>query len=187
MVEVAAERGKRSSSRTSEEGAGWRCQQIGSYKGLRPNTDTFSWFHPRTLWRSRNEILAGLFGDPSGEVRRRWVEAQRARGVDGDFRIRPGVGKSFSFLLLGDPGEGDDSQYAVVPGMLHVGADTSFAVIASDVVYPTGGQRVLRQVLQALQGLPGPRLRHSRQPRLVRRARRVHARLLRRAAAQAPP
>ncbi|MFC7715113.1 metallophosphoesterase [Nonomuraea recticatena] len=138
MVEVAAERGKRSSSRTSEEGAGWRCQQIGSYKGLRPNTDTFSWFHPRTLWRSRNEILAGLFGDPSGQVRRRWVEAQRARGVDGDFRIRPGVGKSFSFLLLGDPGEGDDSQYAVVPGMLHVGADTSFAVIASDVVYPTG-------------------------------------------------
>lgn len=138
MVEVAAERGKRSSSRTSEEGAGWRCQQIGSYKGLRPNTDTFSWFHPRTLWRSRNEILAGLFGDPSGEVRRRWVEEQRARGVDGDFRIRPGVGKAFSFLLLGDPGEGDDSQYAVVPGMLHVGEGTSFAVIASDVVYPTG-------------------------------------------------
>lgn len=138
MVDVAAERGKRSSSRTSEEGAGWRCQQIGSYKGLRPNTDTFSWFHPRTLWRSRNEILAGLFGDPSGEVRRRWMKEQRARGVDGDLRIAPGLGKSFNFLLLGDPGEGDDSQYAVVPGLLQVGADTSFAVIASDVIYPTG-------------------------------------------------
>ncbi|MFE3453907.1 metallophosphoesterase family protein [Nonomuraea sp. NPDC059194] len=138
MVEVAAERGKRVSSRTSEEGAGWRCQQIGTYKDLRPDNDIFSWFSPRTLWRSRNEVLSGLFGDPSGEVRRRWVEAQRARGVDGDLRIRQGLGTSYSFLLLGDPGEGDASQYAVVPGLLAIGEDTAFAVIASDVIYPTG-------------------------------------------------
>ncbi|MGI5288638.1 metallophosphoesterase family protein [Nonomuraea polychroma] len=40
--------------------------------------------------------------------------------------------------MLGDTGEGDASQYAVVPGMLKVGQGTSFAIVASDVVYPTG-------------------------------------------------
>nr|WP_268246036.1 metallophosphoesterase [Nonomuraea spiralis] len=87
---------------------------------------------------SRNEILAGLFGDPSGEVRERWIAAQEARGIDPEFRIKPGVGGNFNFLILGDTGEGDASQYAVVPGMLKTGQDTSFAVIASDVIYPTG-------------------------------------------------
>nr|WP_236714989.1 metallophosphoesterase [Nonomuraea pusilla] len=48
------------------------------------------------------------------------------------------LGGHFSFLLLGDTGEGDASQYAVVPGMLKAGHDTSFAIIASDVVYPAG-------------------------------------------------
>ncbi|MGV9306755.1 MULTISPECIES: metallophosphoesterase family protein [unclassified Nonomuraea] len=157
MVDVAAERGKRSSSRTSEEGAGWRCQQIGTYRDLRPDNDTFSWLNPRTLWRSRNEILAGLFGDPSGEVRRRWVEAQRRRGVDADLRIRPGLGKRFGFLLLGDPGEGDASQYAVVPGMLEVGRDTSFAVIASDVIYPTGaGNEYPNKFFRPYKDYPAP-------------------------------
>nr|WP_240972516.1 metallophosphoesterase [Nonomuraea sp. FMUSA5-5] len=92
----------------------------------------------RTLWLSRNEILAGLFGDPSGEVRARWVESQEARGIDPEFRIKPAVSGNFSFLLLGDTGEGDASQYAVVPGMLKLGEGTSFAIIASDVIYPTG-------------------------------------------------
>ncbi|NUT43612.1 MAG: metallophosphoesterase [Thermoactinospora sp.] len=139
MVELAAERGKQVSSRVSEAGAGWRCQQIGTFKDLRPNDRSFSWLNPATLWRSRNEILAGLFGDPSGEVRRRWMEYQRSReDFDPELRIRPPVGESFSFLLLGDPGEGDASQYAVVPGMGRIGEDTDFAVVASDVIYPTG-------------------------------------------------
>lgn len=45
---------------------------------------------------------------------------------------------TFSFLLLGDTGEGDDPQYAVVPGMLKAGAGTRYAVICSDVLYPVG-------------------------------------------------
>ncbi|HEX4814420.1 MAG TPA: metallophosphoesterase [Nonomuraea sp.] len=40
--------------------------------------------------------------------------------------------------MLGDTGEGDASQYAVVPGMLRIGAETAFAIVASDVIYPTG-------------------------------------------------
>ncbi|WP_406313428.1 metallophosphoesterase [Streptosporangium sp. NBC_01639] len=140
MVDVgrAAERGRELSSRISEEGAGWACAQIGTFKELRPNAETFTWLSPRTVWRSRNEVLAGLFGDPSGQVRARWVAAQRERGVDSAFRIPMDVGPEFSFLVLGDTGEGDASQYAVVPGMLKLGADTDFAVIASDVIYPTG-------------------------------------------------
>ncbi|HUR05679.1 MAG TPA: metallophosphoesterase [Nonomuraea sp.] len=138
MVEVAAERGKQLSSRVSEEGAGWACRRIGTFTGLRPNTKGFTWFSPRTLWHSRNQIVAGLLGDPSGKVRRRWVAEQEGRGADPDFRVRPEVGESFSFLLLGDTGEGDASQYAVVPGLLKVGEGTSFAVIASDVLYPAG-------------------------------------------------
>ncbi len=140
MVDVgaAAARGKQVSSRVSQAGAGWDCPQIGTFDALRPNRNSFTWLNPATLWRSRNEVLAQLFGDPSPQVRRRWVAAQRDRGVDPDFRIRLDLGKEFSFLVLGDTGEGDASQYAVVPGLLKLGADTAFAVIASDVIYPTG-------------------------------------------------
>ncbi|MBB4935885.1 hypothetical protein FHR32_000190 [Streptosporangium album] len=134
----AAERGREVSSRVSEEGAGWACTEIGTFKDLRPNGKSFTWLSPRTIWRSRNEVLAGLFGDPSGQVRARWVASQRERGVDPSFRIPMDVGPEFSFLVLGDTGEGDASQYAVVPGLLKIGADTDFAVIASDVIYPTG-------------------------------------------------
>lgn len=157
MVEVAAERGKQVSSRTSEEGAGWACQQIGTFKDLIPSRRSFSWLHPATLWRSRNEILAGLFGDPSKGERARWVAQQRERGADPEFRIRPAVGGSFSFLLLGDPGEGDASQYAVVPGLLKIGAGTSFAVVASDVIYPTGsGNEYGDKFFRPYQGYPAP-------------------------------
>jgi hypothetical protein len=138
MVESAAERGKQHSSRVSEEGAGWACSQLGTYDGLRPDHKGFTWFNPRTLWHSRNEVVSSLFGDPVGQVRRGWMAAQHARGADPELRITPGVGDDFTFLLLGDTGEGDASQYAVVPGLLKVGEDTSFAVIASDVLYPAG-------------------------------------------------
>ncbi|MEV0592309.1 metallophosphoesterase family protein [Nonomuraea cavernae] len=138
MVDVEAERGKQASSRDSEEGAGWSCQQIGTFERLRPHDTGFNWLNVATLWRSRNEILAGLFGDPSGQVRQRWVAGQLEGGADVEFRIRPEVGPSFDFLVLGDTGEGDASQYAVVPGLLKVGEGTSFAVIASDVIYPAG-------------------------------------------------
>ena len=45
---------------------------------------------------------------------------------------------SFGFLVVGDTGEGDESQFALVPPLLSVGQDTHFMVICSDVVYPDG-------------------------------------------------
>ena len=155
MVEVAAERGKQLSSRVSEEGAGWACQRIGTFTGLRPDTQEFTWFSPRTLWHSRNQIVAGLLGDPSGKVRRRWVAQQEARGADPDFRVRPGVGQSFSFLLLGDTGEGDASQYAVGAGPAQGGRRTPPSPSSPvTCIYPAGSaQRVREQVLPPVPGL----------------------------------
>ena len=40
--------------------------------------------------------------------------------------------------MVGDTGEGDASQFAVVPPMLEVGKNTAFMVICSDVIYPSG-------------------------------------------------
>ncbi|MFC6086238.1 metallophosphoesterase family protein [Sphaerisporangium aureirubrum] len=156
-VDQAAARGKQLSSRVSEEGAGWACQQIGTFQDLRPDKAGFSWLRPSVLLRSRNEILAQLFGDPSDEVRRRWLAVRREHGVDPDLRMKPDLGPEYSFLLIGDTGEGDASQYAVVPGLLKIGADTAFAVVASDVIYPTGaGDDYENKFFRPYQEYPAP-------------------------------
>lgn len=97
-----------------------------------------SWLDPGTLWKARNGPLAELFGDPTGEDRHRWVQAQRDRGADADFVITRDDPPTYSFMVLGDTGEGDDPQYAVVPGLLKAGDGSRFAVISSDVLYPVG-------------------------------------------------
>ncbi|GAA2416142.1 metallophosphoesterase [Actinomadura vinacea] len=125
-------------SRVSEAGAGWECRTRGSFQELMPErVSGFSWRHPVVLWRSRNDVIAKLFGDPSNGIRRRCVAALAERGTRAGFTMHR-RDESFSFLLLGDTGEGDRSQYAVVPPALQVGADTDFMVIASDVIYPSG-------------------------------------------------
>lgn len=124
------------SSRESSAGAGWSCSAPGTYtKLIPPRTRPLSWLNPRTLWRARNDVLARWFGDPTDDERRRWVAAQHA---DPDLTIEREDPDSYSFIVMGDTGDGDASQYAVVPGLLTVGADSRFAVIASDVIYPTG-------------------------------------------------
>lgn len=49
----------------------------------------------------------------------------------------------FSFIVIGDPGEGDASQQALVETLMDVGrhADVKFAVISSDIIYPDGRMR----------------------------------------------
>ncbi|WP_433151383.1 metallophosphoesterase family protein [Actinomadura nitritigenes] len=125
-------------SRASEAGAGWACRKPGTFRDLLPeHVPDFSWRRPKVLWRSRNDVVARLFGDPSNAIRRRAVAALRERGTPAAFTVhRPE--EEFSFALLGDTGEGDRSQYAVVPPLLHATAGTDFMVVASDVIYPTG-------------------------------------------------
>ncbi|TMQ90155.1 metallophosphoesterase [Actinomadura soli] len=126
------------SSRDSEAGAGWTCGKPGTFHDLLPERITdFSWRRPKVLWRSRNDVLARWFGDPSNAIRRRCVAALGERGSPAAFTVHR-ADPEFSFVLLGDTGEGDKSQYAVVPPLLHAAGDTDFMIIASDVIYPTG-------------------------------------------------
>jgi hypothetical protein len=97
-----------------------------------------SWLNPAVLWRSRNDVLARWFGDPTDDERRRWVAGRLDAGVAPDFTIVRDDPASYSFMLMGDTGEGDAPQYAVVPGFLKMSEGTRFAIVASDVIYPTG-------------------------------------------------
>ncbi|MEU1853850.1 metallophosphoesterase [Streptomyces sp. NPDC019990] len=127
------------SSRDTAEGAGWGTDERGAYRQLMPRqVGKISWLNPRMLWAARNGVLASWFGDPTGGVRGRWVAQRAATGAPADKVIRRDDPDRFSFLVIGDTGEGDDPQYAVVPGLLKAGQDTSFAVLASDVIYPVG-------------------------------------------------
>ncbi|MBC9729860.1 metallophosphoesterase [Streptomyces sp. TRM68367] len=128
------------SSRDTAEGAGWSATaERGTYQQLMPpRVEKLSWLSPKTLWAARNGVLASWFGDPTGRTRSRWVGQRAAAGAPADKVIRRDDPDRFSFLVIGDTGEGDEPQYAVVPGLLKAGQHTSFAVVASDVIYPVG-------------------------------------------------
>ncbi|MGV9564186.1 metallophosphoesterase family protein [Streptomyces sp. NPDC003480] len=127
------------SSRDTAEGAGWGAAERGSYHELMPRqVEKLSWLNPKTLWAARNGVLASWFGDPTGHTRARWAEQQQAAGAPADKVIRRDDPDRFSFMVIGDTGEGDDPQYAVVPGFLRMSQETRFTVVASDVIYPVG-------------------------------------------------
>jgi hypothetical protein len=127
------------SSRILQRHAGWRCARRGSYRMLLPHRERpFSWLNPLPLWRSRNDKLARWFGDPTNDLRRAWID--RLGGPDQDFTVRDFADQNeVSAILLGDTGEGDGSQYAVVPGLLKEGMGSDFMFIISDLIYPAGG------------------------------------------------
>lgn len=127
------------SSRDTAAGAGWGEAEPGAYRTLMPGrVEKISWLDPRMLWAARNGVLASWFGDPTGRTRDRWVEQRQAAGAPADKVIRRADPDRFSFMVIGDTGEGDDPQYAVVPGFLKVSQGTAFTVLASDVIYPVG-------------------------------------------------
>lgn len=134
----------RQSSRSSEEGAGWRtCSGPGTWKDNVPaGTKSLSWLRPSTLWQSRNDIIAKIIADPTAAARARWVELARQRaqtaGAHSDFVLTRPAGYTVSVLVIGDTGEGDNSQYAVAESLVHMAKDADFAVICSDVNYPSG-------------------------------------------------
>ena len=75
------------------------------------------------------------------------VRVRGAAGVTapGVFEVTPaGIGDGdFSFVVIGDPGEGDPSQHALRNQVLRAAQrdEVKFVVVASDVIYPTGAMK----------------------------------------------
>ena len=110
-----------------------------------------NWFRLNVLWGSRNDLLARL-SDPTAKLRRRHVGTPDPARLVVDLRTPPGQesdgppspgaasAKPLSFLLMGDTGEGDCSQYALVPPLNAVAEriKARFLFVCSDVIYPVG-------------------------------------------------
>ena len=120
--------------------SGFRDSPTGCYADRIPEgSPRNSWLRPEVLWQSRNDRIATWIGDPVNDIRRAWIERLRREGRPTD---QPVIDRrdleDFSFLLLGDPGEGDHSQYAVAEALEARKKNTAFMLVASDVIYPTG-------------------------------------------------
>ncbi|HYE84781.1 MAG TPA: metallophosphoesterase, partial [Vicinamibacterales bacterium] len=109
----------------------------------------FSWYFNSENWATAAwQKIAETRVD---EWREAMIDAAvAARGaadvtVPGIFSVAPpGIDSGdFSFLVIGDPGEGDPSQHALRDSVLASAAQPSvrFVVIASDVVYPLGAMK----------------------------------------------
>lgn len=110
----------------------------------------FSWYFNTENW-------ASAFWERVTEARTDiWREAMIAAverevlptGVSKEalFEVRPegaGDATDFSFLVIGDPGEGDPSQASLRDRYLDLGRrpDVKFLVVSSDVIYPGGAMR----------------------------------------------
>jgi uncharacterized membrane protein HdeD (DUF308 family)/3',5'-cyclic AMP phosphodiesterase CpdA len=103
-----------------------------------------SWYFDTENW------AAGMWNSWAESRTDTWREAMVRAVLAGDegrptpttFAVAPEGTASgdFSFVVIGDPGEGDASQHVLRDQLLSVanGADVRFVVISSDVVYPTG-------------------------------------------------
>ena len=135
--------GRVESSRYSLSGAGWNCKEPGTYLSLTPRyRPDFSWISPSTLWRSRNDAIAKYVDDPVPELRRAWLHRlmESSSGESAGLVVDRHAGlESYKFVFFGDPGEGDASQYTLVPLFANHERDARFAFILSDVIYPAGG------------------------------------------------
>ena len=168
------------SSRSAPEAAGWGRPRAGAAPTRRRRRPPFA---------ARNALLARLLGDPTEEARLLWLRRldgwARAEGVP-----RPAGGpgrhplrrpRGVSVAVLGDPGEGDGSRTSSCRCCERAAADTDFAVACGDVSYPAGGVRAYADRSTGRTPTTRRRSTAARQPRLVRRPRRVHDHLLRRA------
>jgi hypothetical protein len=106
-----------------------------------------SWYFDTENW------AAGMWNSWAESRTDTWREAMvravlsddAVRGQALPFAVRPdGVGaEDFSFIVIGDTGEGDASQHILRDQLLAVAGrpDVRFVVISSDVVYPVGAMK----------------------------------------------
>lgn len=105
----------------------------------------FSWGNPINWLRSYRHLTAFIY-DTTDKKREHWVQRQAEHVGSSEFSFkRDDLPDEFSFIALGDTGEGDSSQMVVVDKFLREGADTAFSIIASDVIYPAGRSHEYRE------------------------------------------
>jgi 3',5'-cyclic AMP phosphodiesterase CpdA len=106
-----------------------------------------SWYFDTENW------AAGIWNSWAEQRTDEWRLAMaealpRSAAADGELalEVQPeGVAdaEDFSFIIIGDPGEGDASQHSLRSQLLEVShqTDVKFVVISSDVVYPSGAMK----------------------------------------------
>ena len=94
---------------------------------------SFSWLTGRALISSVNHALNGLVPKLVPDLRAHWGH------VDpwDETRVIDRTGESH-WLVVGDTGEQDASQYVVAPALNDMCDEVAFMVILSDVIYPSG-------------------------------------------------
>lgn len=103
----------------------------------------FNWFFNTESWASGlYHKVTELRVDPWRQAMAEAVAKSYGIGSEELFRIDPaGIhDQDFSFIIVGDPGEGDGSQYALIDRYLDLQRQDQmkFLVISSDVIYPAG-------------------------------------------------
>jgi len=103
-----------------------------------------SWYFDTENWASG--VWDGYAGSRTEAWREAMITASGEKLGPGAFRLHPpGVSDTtdFSFVVIGDPGEGDPSQHVLKDQIQAVSnkPDISFVVISSDVVYPSGAMK----------------------------------------------
>ncbi len=103
-----------------------------------------SWYFDTENWASG--IWDSWAAKRTDDWRVAMVQAVEAKPAAGSFMLRPaGVTDTgaFSFLVIGDPGEGDASQYVLSSEIVNNASKEAvkFLVISSDVIYPDGAMK----------------------------------------------
>jgi uncharacterized membrane protein HdeD (DUF308 family) len=103
-----------------------------------------SWYFDTENWASG--VWDGYASSRAEVWREAMIKATGEEVTPHAFRLRPeGITDStdFSFVVIGDPGEGDPSQHILKDQILKVSnkKDVKFVVISSDIVYPSGAMK----------------------------------------------
>jgi hypothetical protein len=119
-----------------------------------------SWYFDTENWASG--IWDGYAASRTEVWREAMIDATGEKIGPDAFRVKPwGMTETndFSFVVIGDPGEGDPSQYVLKDQILAVSnkPDIRFVVISSDIVYPSGAIKDYeRKFFLAFKGLTKP-------------------------------